>query len=181
MRDAALIALLYGGGIKVGRLKGCGVNCTDGRNGLIVPGRGLGRDREYRALLQPFAADILRRWQVMHRALHLPANCLIPADPQRKTLQAKAKTAHLSPSSIYRRVNTALAACGVTGKRACPQTLRNSYAADLIDTGVDDAQIVMHMGFIDADSLKDFKRQYLLWQKATAQRANSDARHTPSE
>ena len=163
VRDAALIALLFGAGLKVGRVRGLGVNCTVSADAILVPGRGVGRDREYAARLLPFAADILRRWLVTHRANGLPPTSLFPATPARRRLAANARSPHLSPSSIFRRAKAALEACGVTGKRACPQTLRNSYGAALLAQGMTDAQVAVSMGFVEPQSIKDFKLQYHAW------------------
>jgi hypothetical protein len=49
-------------------------------------------------------------------------------------------------SSIHRRTQRCLEAAGVTGDRACAQTLRNTYAGLLIDAGASDEELVDFMG-----------------------------------
>ena len=58
----------------------------------------------------------------------------------------------MHPSTIFRAVQTVLREAGIVGARACGQTLRNSYAATLIDLGFSDDQIAEAMGFFDVTS-----------------------------
>ncbi len=58
----------------------------------------------------------------------------------------QARTLQMHPSSIHRRIQKILGHCDISGERASPQTLRNTYAAILIDTGASDHELVDFMG-----------------------------------
>ena len=55
-------------------------------------------------------------------------------------------TQRMHVSSIFRRIQSVLEDAGVTGSRASPQTLRNTYAALLIEGGASTMELVTCLG-----------------------------------
>ncbi len=52
----------------------------------------------------------------------------------------------LSATSVHCRTQKLLEEAGITGERACAQTLRNTYAGLLIDGGATDEQLIDYLG-----------------------------------
>lgn len=76
-----------------------------------------------------------------------PGDILFPADAgSRRRPETLSTAASLSPSSIFRAVQKTLADAGITGARACGQTLRNTYAANLICLGFTDEELTNNLG-----------------------------------
>ncbi len=70
-------------------------------------------------------------------------------------------------AAIFRRVVALIEEAGISGERACPQTLRNSFAADLFDQEQPDALVAEFMGLVKLVSvtrLKDSYQGFLLEQ-----------------
>ena len=55
-------------------------------------------------------------------------------------------TPGMHPSSIFRRIQSFLLEADVTGERCSAQTLRNTYAALLIEGGATDGELVTCLG-----------------------------------
>ncbi len=128
LRDQALCALLLGGGLKVGELTGCSVNCVDLREGVarLEPPLSI---RAHQARLMPFALAPLRAWE--RERARRPGRLLFPSDEARGEQP-------LDPASVFRAVKRKLARASCNegrAERARPQTLRNTSAADLIESG----------------------------------------------
>lgn len=145
-RDLALTGTILGGGLKVSHLDRLTLNCMDmeeGRIDLSLEGY------THRARLLSFALEPIAAWLSIHRQLHggelAPSHPVFRAD-RSSGFGRTAKTVTLHASSIHRRTQRFLESVGVTGDRASPQTLRNTYAALLIDGGVSDEELVDFMG-----------------------------------
>ena len=52
----------------------------------------------------------------------------------------------MHPATIFRRIENFLVSAGVTGARASAQTLRNTYAGMLIESGATNAELVTGLG-----------------------------------
>lgn len=146
IRDLALVGLMLGGGLKVGHAKQLTLSCIDKvekRIDLSKPGQA------HRARLLPFASNALELWLTQLAAMH--SN---PLQPNQKIFIADrssgfgrtSKTPTLASSSVHRRTTRLLSIVGITGERACAQTLRNTYAGLLIDGGATDDHLVDYLG-----------------------------------
>ncbi|MFB0936454.1 MAG: tyrosine-type recombinase/integrase [Propionivibrio sp.] len=152
VRDAALCGAMMGGGATVFAAERMTVSCTDCTEGRIsLPKKG---GPDYEAVLLPLGHDVLDWWLERRRHVHADfANILFPADAgSRRRPETFSDTRSLSPSSIFRAVQNVLAEAGITGARACGQTLRNTYAATLIRADITDEDLRAYMGFADITS-----------------------------
>lgn len=148
-RNAAVCAVMMGGGATVWALERLTVSCTNCSEGrLSLPRKG---GAPYEAVLLPIGQTAIDIWPRRRRDIG-PAigDWMFPADLS--TRGTKTDTAAMHPSTIFRAVQTVLREAGIVGARACGQTLRNSYAATLIDLGFSDDQIAESMGFFDVTS-----------------------------
>lgn len=147
-RDLALISAMLGGGLKVSHVLRLTLNCMD------MPGERIELSEHHythRARLLPFAVAPIKAWLSLQDTLHDGTQ-----EKKRKIFEgkrtadsgfgAKSKSSILSPSSIHRRVERFLSAAGITGDRACAQTLRNTYAALLIEDGASDDNLIDYLG-----------------------------------
>ena len=147
-RDAALASVMVGGGATVYGAGHCSVSCTNkGEGSISLPRKG---GLDYDAPLTPHAHATLNAWIRYLGTRHNPSGLLFPSDlDSRINPETVIKNPGMSPSSIFRAVRGVLADAGITGARACGQTLRNTYAGTLIDRGFDDSQIGEALGFYD--------------------------------
>lgn len=145
-RDLAIVAVMLGAGLKVGQVRALTLKCID------LPERHIELSRPgcaHRARIQPFAMAPLEAWLSVQDALHGhvrdPKRLVFEADRQRG-FGRQSKTPMLAASSIHRRTQRLLAEAGITGDRACAQTLRNTYSGLLIDGGATDEHLVDCLG-----------------------------------
>ncbi|KAI5912221.1 tyrosine-type recombinase/integrase [Thauera sp. 2A1] len=146
-RDLALVAVMLGAGLKVRDVVGLTLNCIDlveERIELSRPGCA------HRARILGFAVAPIRAWLALQDQIHGAAD----ASPVRKVFEADrsagfgrlSKKVTLSASSVHRRTQKLLEGAGITGERACAQTLRNTYVGLLIDGGATDEQLIDYLG-----------------------------------
>ena len=149
VRDASVCSVMMGGGATVMALERLTVSCTNCLDGRIALPRKGGAD--YEALLLPIGQTALDVWLRRRRELGGGiGDRMFPADQSsRKNPSTLTDTAGMHASTIFRAVRGLLKEAGITGARACGQTLRNTYAATLIDLGFTDDEVASYMGFFD--------------------------------
>lgn len=145
-RDLALVAVMLGAGLKVSHVRDLTLNCIDMCEERIELSR---TGRAHRARILPFAVAPLKAWldiqDTMHGRRSKSGRKVFEAD-RTSGFGRMSKTVTLAASSIHRRTQRLLAQAGVTGRRACAQTLRNTYAGILITSGATDEHLVDFMG-----------------------------------
>lgn len=145
-RDLALVGVILGGGLKVTHVGALTLNCIDRaeeRIDLSRPGHA------HRARLLSFSVPLLDAWLAVQALKHDGR-----MQSTQKVFEASrvngrgrlCKKVTMSASSVHRRVARILGQAGITGLRACPQTLRNTYAALLIDGGASDENLIDFLG-----------------------------------
>lgn len=160
VRDLALIGATIGGGMKAQHLKSLTLNCTKLDEGVIdvstsaVP---------HRASLLPFALNALALWIEVLEALTSEtlsmkgrvggtseqwrkSQTVFIADRSINGFGLYATTQRMHPSTIFRRIKKFLTEAGISGERASAQTLRNTYAALLIESGATNEELVTCLG-----------------------------------
>ena len=160
VRDMALVGATIGGGMKPQHLKSLTLNCIKISEGVIdcsTPAH------SHRASLLPFAAEALALWVRVIEALTAKPKSMkegagvedarwrntqtvFIADRNRHGFGHLSASPRMHPSSIFRRIQGFLAEAGISGDRASAQTLRNTYAAMLIDAGATNAELVTCLG-----------------------------------
>ena len=148
VRDAAICSVMMGGGATVWAVERLTVSCTKCPEGYISLPRKGGPD--YLAPLLPLAQSALNAWINYRAGLVGVGQLLFPSDvTSRQNPETHSVSLSMAPSSIFRAVRSILLEANITGPRACGQTLRNSYAAALINLGVDDQQLTDALGLYE--------------------------------
>lgn len=145
-RDLAIVAVMLGAGLKVNHLLRLTLNCMDMREERIELSR---TGCAHRARILAFAVAPIQAWLDVQAALHdfqLKSNAAVFEADRTSGFGRTSKTVTLSASSIHRRTQRLLGMAGVTGERACAQTLRNTYAGLLIAGGATDEHLVDYLG-----------------------------------
>ena len=109
-----------------------------------------------RTRLAPFAAAILDAWLAERRLSELAGNLVFPASPSGRPMHK---------ATMLRAVDALIDGAGIAesrASRASPQTLRNTFAADLFESGVEAELVGQWLGFVQAVSAN---RLYRAWQK----------------
>lgn len=159
IRDAALCAVMMGGGASVDSIERLSVSCTNRGSGrLTLPRKGLAG---YEAPLLPLAQAALDAWLDYRERAGIRGTALFPADAgSRRNATTLTTTDAMSATAIFRATRSVLKDAGITGARACGQTLRNAYAGMLIDLGYSDIELQQAMGFAQATSALRLRSYY---------------------
>lgn len=159
IRDAALCAVMMGGGASVDSIERLSVSCTNRGSGrLTLPRKGLAG---YEAPLLPLAQAALDAWLEYRERSGIRGTALFPADAgSRRNATTLTTTDAMSATAIFRATRSVLKDAGITGARACGQTLRNAYAGMLIDLGYSDIELQQAMGFAQATSALRLRSYY---------------------
>lgn len=155
-RDRALIAVFLGGGLKTGEAGALSVSCVGMGSPWVTiesPNPMLIR----RTRLAPFAVAILDAWLAERRLSELAGNLVFPASPSGRPMHK---------ATMLRAVDSLVDATGIAAtrvSRASPQTLRNTFAADLFETGVEAELVGQWLGFVQAVSANRLHRAWRNW------------------
>ncbi|MFZ4539092.1 hypothetical protein [Propionivibrio sp.] len=159
-RDLALVGAILGGGLKPSHVSALTLNCIKLDEGVIdnsVPAHA------HRARLLPFAQAALAAWLAVLEELRAESLALkgraggtpeqwrksplvFIADRSGPGFGRFSTSRRMHAASIFRRIQGFLEAAGVAGRRASPQTLRNTYAAMLIEGGATNAELISCLG-----------------------------------
>lgn len=155
LRDRAITAVILGGGVKGGEVRGMSVSCVSSDGDWLEIRHG---KRLHRTRLMPFAVDLLARWGAYRAGAATEGTLLFPS-----TIQAKAKSQMMDKATLYRIVKRQLDAAGVSlPAREAPQTLRNTFAAMLFDAGESDGLVTEYLGLQDTASAGRLRAHYKL-------------------
>jgi site-specific recombinase XerD len=162
-RDRALIAVFLGGGFKTGEARTLTVSCvTAGSPWVVIESPNPLMTRRTR--LSPFAVAALDAWLAERRLSELAGNLVFPASPSGRPMHK---------ATMLRSVDSLIEAAGFAESResrASPQTLRNTFAADLFETGVAPELVGQWLGFMQPVSANRLHRAWKTWsdqQKVT--------------
>ncbi|MGH8783334.1 tyrosine-type recombinase/integrase [Paraburkholderia sp.] len=155
-RDRALTALFLGGGLKTGEAATLAVSCVNPGSPWVTiesPDPQLTR----RTRLSPFAVPILDAWLAERRLSEAVGTLVFPASvagrPMHKATMLRAVDAQVEASGI----------ADARAARASPHTLRNSFAADLFESGVAPELVGQWLGFIQPVSANRLHRAWKKW------------------
>lgn len=176
-RDLALIAVLMGAGLKVGNLKHLTLNCIDMAEQNIELSQA---HYTHRARILPFAIPAIQAWLAIQRQLVITQkkteDLPVFLGDRSKGYGRHAKNEQMHPSSIHRRIQRILASCNISGDRASSQTLRNTYAAILIESGASDNELVDFLGLKVAITAHRLRNNYASFKSRQEIPSPQDAR-----
>lgn len=155
-RDRALIAVFLGGGLKTGEARTLTVSCVhEGSPWVVIEAANPAFTRRTR--LSPFAVAILNAWLAERRLSELAGNLVFPASPSGRPMHK---------ATMLRSVDALIEAAGVASSRearASPHTLRNTFAADLFESGVAPELVGQWLGFMQTVSANRLHRAWRDW------------------
>jgi len=155
-RDRALIAVFLGGGLKTGEARTLTVSCVNAGSAWVAidsPNPLMTR----RTRLSPFAVAALDAWLAERRLAELTGDLLFPASPSGRPMHK---------ATMLRSVDALIEAAGIANEResrASPQTLRNTFAAELFEAGVDPELVGQWLGFAQPVSANRLHRAWKAW------------------
>lgn len=153
-RDRALVAAFLGAGVKTGEAAQLTVECyatgapyltVDAANPLLIR----------QARLAPFALDLLDQWMAERKVAGHAGDLLFPAALAGRSMHK---------ATMLRAIDAVVDASGIAASRvarASPQTLRNTYAAELFENGTDPDRVGQWLGLQQTVSAH---RLYRAWQ-----------------
>jgi site-specific recombinase XerD len=155
-RDRALVAIFLGAGVKTGEAAQLSVDCyASGAPYITVDGSNPLTIRQPR--LAPFAATLLDQWIEERHAARLTGNLLFPATPSGRPMHK---------ATMLRAIDAVMDASGIGASRtarASPQTLRNTYAAELFEDGTELERVGQWLGFQQMISAHRLHRAWEEW------------------
>lgn len=166
-RDRALVAVFLGGGLKTGDAIELTLDSVKaGSEWLTIEAVNPLFTRVTR--LAPFAVDVLGAWLEARQQAGLPGQLVFPGSPSGRPMHK---------ATVLRAVDAIVEAAGVAetrAERASPQTLRNTFAADLFERGVDAGQVGQWLGFMQPISTGRLHRSWRSWADREAVTSPSD-------
>lgn len=156
MRDAAMVALMLGAGLKLYELSSMRVSWISGQaNAPIIEVPPVGASRAHRAPLEPFAVHHLSNWLQVRQQMQFVQPMLFfgSAGDGRRTTGCEP----LNKSTVYRRIRAILQAAGVDVPRMGGRTLRNSYAVNALSNGESPELVEERLGLRESRSMGRYK------------------------
>ena len=155
-RDRALIAAFLGGGVKTGEAAAMTVsNYVWNQPWLTVEAASPPVIRQTR--LAPFAIALLDHWISERKTAGLLGDLLFPSTPSGRSMHK---------ATMLRAVDAVIEAAGIADSRAArasPQTLRNTFAADLFESGTAPERVGQWLGFQQPISSHRLHRAWENW------------------
>ncbi|WP_213300812.1 tyrosine-type recombinase/integrase [Paraburkholderia sacchari] len=167
-RDRALVAVFLGGGLKTGDAIALKLDATAiGSEWITVEADNPAFT--HHTQLAPFAVDVMGAWLEARRLANLPGQLVFPGSPNGRPMHK---------ATVLRAIDALMEEAGIAqtrAERASPQTLRNSYAADLFERGVDADQVGQWLGFLQPISAGRLHRAWRVWADRKASGQTTDA------
>jgi site-specific recombinase XerD len=155
-RDRALIAVFLGAGVKTGEAAALTISCVNvGSPWVTIESANPMLTRRTR--LAPFATAILDAWLTERRHTELAGNLVFPAAPSGRPMHK---------ATMLRAVDALVEGAGIAASRqsrASPHTLRNTFAADLFESGVEAELVGQWLGFVQSVSANRLYRSWQTW------------------
>ena len=166
-RDRALVAVFLGAGVKTGEARVLTISCinTSGTS-LQIPSTHPDFARETH--LASFAIALLEAWLVERKRQEIPGELVFPASHAGRPMHK---------ATMLRAIDAIVESAGLTSSRtarASPQTLRNTYAAELFEHDVAPERVGKWLGFVRPISSNRLHRAWKNWREALANGDPSD-------
>lgn len=175
-RDKAMVGLCLGAGLKVAEIVALTVNCIELRHGPWITLRFA--DSQFSHRTQPFeyAVRALTTWLHVRLQAETEGDLVFPSDIKPVLKNGKWITA-INPSTVNRITDAMIRDSGVKAlrdeeHRASPQTLRNTFAAELFEKGQTPALVAEWMGFAQPVSAERLYVSWELWRQSKRHRSD---------
>jgi site-specific recombinase XerD len=175
LRDRALAAVMLGAGLKLSEAEALTIRCitfdaplhasapaagSQGADTLLIEGSDPRFHR--RTPIDTRTKTILQSWLTARREADVPGDLVFPAGRGGRPMHK---------ATALRAIDTLVEQAGPMPRRTArisPQTLRNAYAANLIEAGADDDLLMERLGFAQILSAKRLRAAWSDWQRASA-------------
>ncbi|MGU7769902.1 tyrosine-type recombinase/integrase [Burkholderia sp. MR1-5-21] len=162
-RDRALIAAFLGAGVKTGEARVLTLSCinTSGTT-LQIPSTHPDFARETH--LASFAIALFDAWLAERKRQEIPGELVFPASHAGRPMHK---------ATMLRAVDAIVEAADIASSRtarASPQTLRNTYAAELFEHDVPPERVGKWLGFMQPISSNRLHRAWKNWRDAQIER-----------
>ena len=148
-RDAAIIALLYAGGLRRAEVVALDLASYDPETGrLVVHGK---RNKERTAYLTNGAARAMADWLVIRGREYEPLFCAINKGGRLNSIDS------MTDQAIYNMLAKRAAGAGV--KEFSPHDLRRTFVSDLLDAGADIATVAKMAGHANVQTTARYDRR----------------------
>lgn len=169
-RDRAIVGSCVGAGLKVAEIVALTVNCIDLRGDHWITLRDKRSQFSHRTRPFDYAAQALTTWLHQRARMATEGDLLFPSDIKTIVKNGKPVTS-IHPATIVRITESVMEESGVKalrgdGHRASPQTLRNSYAAELFEQGESPAMVADRMGFAQIVSAERLFASWEMWRNS---------------
>ncbi|HDR9510921.1 integrase [Burkholderia cepacia] len=156
-RDRALVAAFLGAGIKTGEARALMISCvnTSGTS-LQIQSAHPAYARETH--LASFAIALLEAWLTERKRQDIPGELVFPASHAGRPMHK---------ATMLRAIDAIVESAGLTSSRtarASPQTLRNTYAAELFENDVPPERVGKWLGFMRPISSNRLHRAWKNWR-----------------
>lgn len=156
-RDRALVAAFLGAGVKTGEARVLTISCiVPGGASLLIPSTHPDFTRETH--LASFAIALLDAWLAERKRQGIPGDLVFPASHAGRPMHK---------ATMLRAVDAIVEAADITASRttrASPQTLRNTYAAELFENDVPPERVGKWLGFMQPISSNRLHRAWKNWR-----------------
>ena len=132
------------------------------RGEIIIP--------EHKAPVLPVATLAFSVWDEYRETYSNMGDTLFPSVVNKRRHDRASLATSMHPSTMFRRLQNILSRAGICKNeggeirsRTCGQTLRNSYAAHLIESGADNATLIEALGFEGYFSAQHLRQAYMEW------------------
>jgi len=174
-RDRALVSAFLGGGVKTGEAAALTVsNYSWSQPWLTVEATNSALNRETR--LAPFAIALLDNWISERKTARLLGDLLFPSAPSGRPMHK---------ATMLRAIDAVIEAAGIANSRAArasPQTLRNTFAAELFESGTPPERVGQWLGFQQQISAHRLHRAWQNWiGEEIRERDQAEARESGDE
>jgi len=156
LRDRTIVATFAGAGLKMSELQGLTLNAVNLDQALLTV-FSTGTVVSHRAQLQTFAQTLLKHWLDVREQAQTAGNLVFPATREGRTMHK---------ATVLRATTEQIKLAGISqdrDERASPQTLRNTYAANLFETDASIESIAETMGFKQIISAQRLKGAWETW------------------
>ncbi|KVN94522.1 integrase [Burkholderia ubonensis] len=156
-RDRALVAAFLGAGVKTGEARVLTISCINsGGTSLQIPSTHPDFARETH--LASFAIALFDAWLAERKRQDIPGDLVFPASHAGRPMHK---------ATMLRAVDAIVEAADIATSRtarASPQTLRNTYAAELFENDVPPERVGTWLGFVQPISSNRLHRAWKNWR-----------------
>ncbi|RQR32690.1 tyrosine-type recombinase/integrase [Burkholderia sp. Bp9142] len=171
-RDRALVAAFLGAGVKTSEARALTISCINiSGTSLQIPSTHPDFSRETH--LASFAIALLEAWLLERKRQEIPGELVFPASHAGRPMHK---------ATMLRAIDAIVESAGLTSSRtarASPQTLRNTYAAELFEHDVPPERVGKWLGFMRPISSNRLHRAWKNWRDdlATGDASDQDDTH----